>query len=54
VIYSDDQAAAFDAASEALMSAGIDLKNENLLPQSENKNKILAIIQKGAGIIFRG
>jgi len=50
VIYSDDQAAAFDAASEALMSAGIDLKNENLLPQSENKNKILAILGKaGSG-----
>jgi len=50
VIYSDDQAAAFDAATEALMSAGIDLKNENLLPQSENKNKILAILGKaGSG-----
>ncbi|MGI9348593.1 MAG: AAA family ATPase, partial [Amylibacter sp.] len=50
MIYSDDQAAAFDAASEALMSAGIDLKNENLLPQSENKNKILAILGKaGSG-----
>ena len=50
MIYSDDQASAFDAASEALMSAGIDLKNENLLPQSENKNKILAILGKaGSG-----
>ena len=50
MIYSDDQAVAFDAATEALMSAGIDLKNENLLPQSENKNKILAILGKaGSG-----
>ena len=39
--YSDDQAVAFDAVAEALLSAGIDLKNDSLLPQSDNKNKIL-------------
>ena len=48
--YSDDQAVAYDAVSEAMMSAGIDLKNDNLLPLSENKNKILAILGKaGSG-----
>ena len=48
--YSDDQAVAFDAVAEALLSAGIDLKNDRLLPQSDNKNKILAILGKaGSG-----
>ena len=48
--YSDDQAVAFDAVAEALLSAGIDLKNDSLLPQSDNKNKILAILGKaGSG-----
>ncbi|MDC1532359.1 AAA family ATPase [Amylibacter sp.] len=48
--YSDDQAVAFDAVAEALLLAGIDLKNDSLLPQSDNKNKILAILGKaGSG-----
>lgn len=48
--YSEDQAAAYDAVSTALLSAGVDLENETLSPISEGSDQILAILGKaGSG-----
>lgn len=48
--YSDDQADAYDAVTSALLSAGVDLKNETLLPQTAGTDQVLAILGKaGSG-----
>lgn len=48
--YSDDQADAYDAVTTALMSAGVDLENETLLPHAEGADQVLAILGKaGSG-----
>jgi len=50
VKYSDDQADAYDAVTTALMSAGVDLENETLLPHAEGADQVLAILGKaGSG-----
>jgi exodeoxyribonuclease-5 len=50
VKYSDDQADAYDAVTSALLSAGVDLKNETLLPQAAGTDQVLAILGKaGSG-----
>ena len=48
--YSDDQADAYDAVTTALMSTGVDLENETLLPHAEGSDQVLAILGKaGSG-----
>ena len=48
--YSDDQADAYDAVTSALLSAGVDLENETLLPHAEGSDQVLAILGKaGSG-----
>ena len=50
VTFSEDQAAAFDALAEAMRSAGIDLEAETLLPASEGKAQVMAVVGKaGSG-----
>ncbi len=50
MIFSDDQAVAYDAISEALKSAGVDLDNGTLLPQSAGSDQVMAILGKaGSG-----
>ena len=50
MIFSDDQAEAYDAISEALKSAGVDLDNNTTLPQSAGSNQLMAILGKaGSG-----
>ncbi|GLQ34498.1 ATPase [Amylibacter marinus] len=48
--YSPDQAEAHDSVAQALRSAGVDLQSEMILPQSEGKSQVLAILGKaGSG-----
>lgn len=48
--FSDDQAEAWDNLTEVLKGAGVDLENEVLLPPSENKSSVMAVIGKaGSG-----
>jgi exodeoxyribonuclease-5 len=50
VKYSEDQADAYDAVTTALLSAGVDLENETLLPHAEGSDQVLAILGKaGSG-----
>ena len=50
MIFSDDQAEAYDAISEALKSAGVDLDNNTTLPQSAGSDQLMAILGKaGSG-----
>ena len=47
---SDDQAQAFDAVSDVLASAGVDLVGERLQPPGEGRQSTLAILGKaGSG-----
>ncbi|PIB25662.1 ATPase [Amylibacter kogurei] len=48
--YSDDQAAAFDAVTTALLAAGVDIENEVLLPEASAGFQMMAILGKaGSG-----
>ncbi len=48
--FSDDQASAYDAVTEALKSAGVDLDNGVLLPESAGSDQLVAILGKaGSG-----
>ncbi|MEO0342969.1 MAG: AAA family ATPase [Pseudomonadota bacterium] len=48
--YSDDQAQAFDALSEALKRAGVDLDNGTVLPDTNAREQLMAVIGKaGSG-----
>ncbi|MCP5072051.1 MAG: AAA family ATPase [Rhodobacteraceae bacterium] len=50
MIFSDDQASAYDAVTEALKSAGVDLDNGLLLPESAGSDQLVAILGKaGSG-----
>ena len=50
VTFSEDQAAAFDALAEAMRSAGVDLEAETLLPSTEGKAQVMAVVGKaGSG-----
>ncbi|MCP5085650.1 MAG: AAA family ATPase [Rhodobacteraceae bacterium] len=50
MIFSDDQASAYDAVSEALKSAGVDLDNGILMPETAGSEQLLAILGKaGSG-----
>lgn len=50
VIFSDDQAEAFDAISDILKSAGIDLHDSLLLPPKDSKESVAAVLGKaGSG-----
>ena len=48
--YSEDQAAAFDAVTLAMLSAGVDLENDTLMPEAVGDSQVLAILGKaGSG-----
>ena len=48
--FSDDQAQAFDAISDVLKNAGVDLENVTLLPASTGKAQVIAVLGKaGSG-----
>ncbi|MFT4784690.1 MAG: exodeoxyribonuclease-5 [Paracoccaceae bacterium] len=48
--FSDDQAEAYDRVSQVLASVGVDLTNEALTPQHDDKTNVLAVIGKaGSG-----
>ena len=50
VTFSEDQASAFDALAEAMRGAGVDLEAETLLPASEGKAQVVAVVGKaGSG-----
>ncbi|MEI6098043.1 MAG: AAA family ATPase [Alphaproteobacteria bacterium] len=50
VIFSDDQAEAYDRVSGELLTMGIDLAGSGLLPRSERKASVLAVVGKaGSG-----
>ena len=50
IIYSEDQAAAYDRLTEVLRSMGVDLDAETLLPATEGKAQVMAVIGKaGSG-----
>lgn len=50
VIFSDDQAQAFDTISDTLKSAGIDLDDGLVFPVPENHEQVLAVMGKaGSG-----
>jgi len=50
VIYSDDQAAAFDSVAEMLRHAGIDLDDSLLMPPAGGKDQVMAVTGKaGSG-----
>jgi len=50
VTFSEDQAAAYDALAEALRGAGVDLEAETLLPASDGKAQVMAVVGKaGSG-----
>ena len=50
MIFSDDQATAYDAVTEALKSAGVNLDDGILLPESAGSDQLLAILGKaGSG-----
>ena len=50
VTFSEDQAAAFDALAEAMRGAGVDLEAETLLPATEGKAQVMAVVGKaGSG-----
>lgn len=50
MIFSDDQAQAFDAISEVLKKAGVDLDNATLTPDGGGKTRVLAVLGKaGSG-----
>jgi len=50
IIFSDDQAEAFDRIADMLRGAGVDLENETLRPMAEGKSAVLAVVGKaGSG-----
>ena len=50
ITYSEDQAAAYDRLTEVLRSMGVDLDAETLVPASEDKTQVMAVIGKaGSG-----
>ena len=50
IIFSDDQAEAFDRIAAELFGMGIDLENAALTPRAEGKDSVLAVIGKaGSG-----
>lgn len=50
VIFSEDQAEAYDRITEVLLAAGVDLDNGILTPQSDGDDSILAVVGKaGSG-----
>ncbi|PHQ94627.1 MAG: ATPase [Marinosulfonomonas sp.] len=50
VIFSDDQAEAFDRITDVLLGAGVDLDNGILTPQSDGRDRVLAVVGKaGSG-----
>ncbi len=50
MMFSDDQAVAYDAITEALKSAGVDLVNGTTLPQSAGSDQVMAVLGKaGSG-----
>ncbi len=50
VTFSDDQAEAYDALTDLLARAGIDLMNSTLLPLQEDRSQVMAIVGKaGSG-----
>ncbi|QPH55975.1 ATP-dependent DNA helicase [Pontivivens ytuae] len=50
IIYSDDQAEAWDSIAEALLAAGVDLTESTTLPPVEGKTSVMAVLGKaGSG-----